>query len=81
MLFRKKQAEFDRLPPTQAALHQGILRVPFQLMVWNKNTLPNPVLLSLRDYGWPMDKEEWVPVMTPLAPAPEAIIQPVKCRA
>ncbi len=32
-LFKKKQAQSDRLPPTQAALHQAILRVHYQLMV------------------------------------------------
>ena len=36
-LFRKKQAESDRLPPTQSALHQAIPRAHFQLMVWNKD--------------------------------------------
>ncbi|KAL9978164.1 hypothetical protein ACROYT_G015654 [Oculina patagonica] len=79
-LFKKKQAESDRLPPTQAALHQAILRAHFQLMVWNKDAVPNPVLPSPRDYCWVMENGEWVPVMTTLTPAPEAIIQLVKYR-
>ena len=78
-LFRKKQAESDRLPPTQAALHQAILRAHFQLMVWNKDTEPNHVLPSPSDYGWAMENAEWVPVMTTLSPAPEAVIELVKC--
>ena len=32
-LFKKNQAEFERLPPTQAALHQAILRAHYQLLV------------------------------------------------
>ena len=78
-LFRKKQAESDKLPPTQAALHQAILRAHFQLLVWNKDTEPNPVLPSPSDYGWAMENAEWVPVMTTLPPAPEAVIELVKC--
>ena len=40
---RKKQTESDKLPPTQAALHQAILSAHFQLMVWNKDDVPYPV--------------------------------------
>ncbi|KAL9964901.1 hypothetical protein ACROYT_G028610 [Oculina patagonica] len=54
-LFKKKQAESDRLPPTQAALHQAIMRAHFQLMVWNKDAVPNPLLPSPSDYGWAME--------------------------
>ena len=73
-LFREKQAQFDKLPPTQAALHQAILHGHFQLVVWDKDTEPNPVLPSPSDYGWAMENAEWVPVMTTLPPAPEAVI-------
>ncbi|KAL9960825.1 hypothetical protein ACROYT_G034330 [Oculina patagonica] len=61
-LFKKKQAESDRLPPTQAALHQATLRAHFQLMFWNKDAVPNPLLPSPSDYGWAMENREWVPV-------------------
>lgn len=78
-VFKKKQAESERLPPTQAALDQAILRAHFQMMVWNKDNVPNPVLPSPNNYGWVMENDEWVPVMTTLEPAPKAIIQLVKC--
>ena len=48
-------------------------------MVWNKDTEPNPVLPSPSDYGWAMENAEWVPVMTTLSPAPEAVMELVKC--
>ena len=48
-------------------------------MVWNKDTEPNPVLPSPSDYGWAMENAEWVPVMTTLSPAPEAVIELVRC--
>ena len=47
-------------------------------MVWNSDRITNPGLPSLQQYGWQMDQDEWVPVMTNLPPAPEAILQLVK---
>ena len=49
-------------------------------MVWNNDRVSNHVLLSPRGYGWTMENDEWIPVMTTLSPAPEAIIQLVKCK-
>lgn len=69
-LFKKKQAQSDRLPPTQAALQQAILRVHYQLIVWDSDRITNPELPSPQHYGWRMDHEEWVPLMTNLPPAP-----------
>ena len=68
-LFKKKQAQSDRLPPTKGALHQAILRAHYQLMVWNSDRITNPALPSPQQYGWQMDQDEWVPVMTNLPPA------------
>jgi len=78
-LFKRKQAQSDRLPPTPAALHQAILRAHYQLIVWNNDIVANPDLPSPDMYGWVMN-EEWNPVMTTLPPAPEAVIQLVKCK-
>ena len=41
-LFCKKQAQSERLPSTLAALHEGIQRAHYQVMVWNNNRVPNP---------------------------------------
>ena len=70
---KRRKAESDRLPPTKAALQQAILRAHYQLMVWNNDCVSNHVLPSPRGYGWTMENEEWIPVMTTLSPAPEAI--------
>ena len=43
-LFRKKQAQSERLPSTQDALHVTILRALYQLMVWNNDRILNPQL-------------------------------------
>ena len=78
-LFKKKQAQSDRLPPPQAALQQAIVRAHYQLMVWNSDRITNPELLPPQHYGWRLDQEERVSVMTNLPPAPEAILQLVQC--
>ena len=69
-------------PPTQAALHQAVLRAHYQLLVWNKDIVPNPVLPSPEGFGWKWeeDKKAWIPVITTLPPAPEAIIHLMKCK-
>ena len=79
-LFKKKQAQSDKLPPTQAALQPAILRARYQLMVWNRDRITNPELPSPQNYGWRMAQEEWGPDITKLPSAPEAILQLVQCR-
>ena len=40
-LFRKKQAQSEKLRQTQAALRQAIMRANYQtLLVWNLDTIP-----------------------------------------
>ena len=70
-LFRKKQAQSERLPPTQAALHETNLRAHYQLMVWNNDRVPNPQLPLPQNYGWERKGDKWLPVLTKLPPAPE----------
>ena len=79
-MFKKTQAESDRISPTKAALHHTILRAHYQLMVWINDRAPNLVLPSPRGYGLTMENDKWLPVMTTLSTAPEAIIQLVKCK-
>ena len=80
-LFRKKQAQSEWLPPTQAALSQAILRAHYQLLVWNNDKVANPTLPSPENFGWTADENGWVPVMTKIPPAPDAIIYLVKCKS
>ena len=78
-LFAKKQVQAENLPPTQAALHQAILRAHYQTMVWVKATIPRPEIPSPSEYGWTLEAEQWVPVMTLQNPAPQAVLSLVKC--
>ena len=50
-LFKKKQAESEKLPPTPAALRQAILRSQYQAIVWKNNTAACPDIPSAEEYG------------------------------
>ena len=76
-LFKKKQAQSERLPPTQGAISEAILRAHYQTMVCNNNG-PNPNIPSPENY-WKKNSNKWLPVMMTTPPAPEAIIEMVKC--
>ena len=78
-LFRKKQAQSENLPPTPEALRQAISTANYQALVWNLDTVAEPQLPSPETFGWKLEDDKWVPVMMSLLPAPEAIIQLVKC--
>ena len=72
-MFIKTQTESDRLPPTQGAHYEAILRVHYQMIVCCPS-LPQP-----DGFGWEKREDKWIPVMTKEAPAPDAIVQLVKC--
>ena len=55
-LSEKKQAESERLPPTQAALREAIKRAYYQAIIWASDKVPNPDLPSPDNYGWEEDK-------------------------
>lgn len=38
-LFKKKQVQSEKLPPSPDALREGILRAHYQMLIWNKDTV------------------------------------------
>ena len=78
-LFRKKQGQSENLPPTLGTLRQAVLRAHYQAMVWANDVVANPIMQSPEEYGWEKEEDRCIPVMTCLPPAPEAIIELVKC--
>ena len=78
-MFITNQAESDRLPPTQGALYEAILRAHYQIIVWNNDKVCCPSLPQPDGFGWEKREDKRIPVMTKEAPAPETIIQLVKC--
>ena len=69
LLFRKKQAQSERLPPTRGALLQAVLRAHYQAIVWDNDVVANPDIPSPENYGWEKSDNRWFPVMTRLLPA------------
>ena len=67
-LFRQKQAQSERLPLTQDALSQAILRAHDQLLVWNNDEVANRTLPSPENFVWTAGENGWVPVMTKCHP-------------
>ena len=78
-LFAKKQVQAENLPPTQGALYQAILRAHYQTLIWNNATTPKPEIPSPNGYGWTLEGNRWMPVMTLQLPAPKAVLSLVKC--
>lgn len=73
-LFKKQQAQSEKLPPTQAVIEQTVMRATYQAMVWNNDIVAQPQLPSPENFGWKLEDNKWLPVMTTLPPAPEAVI-------
>ena len=59
-LFKKKQAQSEKLPPTQAALQQTVTN--YQVMIWNNDIVPQLQLPSLDNFGWKLEDNKWLPV-------------------
>ena len=55
ILFQKKQAQSERLPPTQAALRYAIMRANYQALFWNMDNVANPELPSPEAFGWKLE--------------------------
>ena len=67
-LFRRKQAESERLPPTQAALREAIMLVHYQTIVCASDMVPNPDLHSALDYGWTMEQGDYLCISISFVP-------------
>lgn len=78
-MFRRKQAESHKLPPTRAAFHESLKRAQYQCIIWKAASEPNPDIPVPENYGWKRDGDKYIPVMTTLPPAPDTLLQLVKC--
>ena len=78
-MFRRKQAESQKLPPSRAAFLEGIKRAQYQCIIWKSAPDPNPDKPMPDNYGWRRDCDKYIPIMTTLSPAPETLLQLIKC--
>lgn len=65
----------ERLPPTKSSTKYHSFRVYYQIMVWTGNESD----LNVVDWGWKLEGNQFVPVMTKKAAAPETLLQMVHC--
>ncbi len=80
-LFCRHMAESDKLPPTLGPLKQHILRARIQARVWGQASIAQQELLDPLQHGYYMDNDGLVkPITSQVLPAPEAIIELVRCR-
>ena len=69
-----------KLCPTSGAVTEHILRAHWQANVWAQDTAPAPKILDALSLGWrQIDDGQWAPVLSKLPPAPEAVVELVKC--
>ena len=61
-LATSKDSSLVRLPPSEAALRQHILRASFQTKIWHASFLAKPPLPSPLEYGWESFKDSLHPV-------------------
>ena len=78
-LFRKHQAESEKLPPTKAALQQHTERANHQAMIWQNADSAVPSLPSPDGHGWTMGNRLFIPIVSKLKPAPDAILELTQC--
>lgn len=65
----------DHLLPTESSTKYHCQRVDYQIMVWAEmGSDMNPV-----DWGWKLEDNQFVPVMTNKAAAPERLLQMIHC--
>lgn len=81
-LFCKYMAESEKLPPTLGALKQHILRAHVQGRVWGQAAVPQQELLDPLQNGYHSDSDDGQlqPTTTDVPPAPEAIVEMVRCQ-
>jgi len=79
-LFRKRNVEGEKLPPSRGTLLPHILRANY-MSQWDKSYITTkPVLPALEHHGRKINsKGEYVPVMCLKERAPKAILELVKC--
>lgn len=80
-LFRqlKSNQGVEKLPPTQGAIHQLVLRAHYQCQKWRQAIVANPDVLDPLKLGWRKGETGFEAVLTSQSPAPEHLFQLIRC--
>ncbi|KAK3740764.1 hypothetical protein QZH41_005891 [Actinostola sp. cb2023] len=70
---RTTHIQHNNLPPTSAAANYHSYRVYAQILHWKGNDV------DVEEWGWKVRDEQVIPVMMDMPPAPESLLQIVRC--
>lgn len=75
----KPEQGVDKLPPTQGAWKQHILRAHLQANIWAQDLEEKPVIPDPLTLGWKKEGSRLVPVLSIEPAAPDCVLELVKC--
>ena len=78
-LFRSKNLEGEKLPPTIATFYPHLLRCNFTSRRDKSYNTPHPSLPPLEHSGWQLQEDQYIPVRCLIGPAPKEVVELVKC--
>ena len=76
MISASSKIKPERLPPTERATFFQSLRVYLQVTEWKTLT---ECPLDPVEWGWKLEKEKLIPVMIDVPPAPDELLNIVRC--
>ena len=51
------------------------MRANYQALIWSLDSVLSPDLPPPQEYGWKLEDDQWVPIMTSLPTAPDTIAE------
>jgi len=81
-MFRKLKSNqgVEKLFPTQGCITEHILRAHLQANIWLQDLVARPILLDPTTLGWrQLEDGHYVPLVSKVPVAPEAVVELVKC--
>ncbi len=75
----KDEQGVDKLPPTQGAWVEHIRRAHIQCHMWLQDLVLNPSSLDPLSMGWKIQDNKYLPILSQIPPAPDAVLQLVRC--
>ena len=75
----KEDQGVNRLPPTPGVWAEHIKRAHLQANIWSQDVILNPENPDPLTLGWRKEDDKFVPVVSNVPPAPDSVLQLVRC--
>ncbi len=75
-----KVGDLEKLPPTQDALRQHLLRSQYQCIIWCSAHKAQPDIPSPEQFGWQLHQQVLKPILMTKEPIPAVCLELVTCR-